>query len=147
MVLCYRRTVILRPTSKHYSANATMSCVGLGRSSLYDIFTRFGLADYSALESSSTVFEYARLEFVCNIICFLLHCVMFLFVALHVSFYHVSLKAPQLCLLISLTLTRRFMCLCPGSSVTGFPCGRGIVGAYLSQFEWCKAPSSCISMS
>jgi hypothetical protein len=34
MVLCYRQTVILRPTSKHCSANALMSCVDLGRSSL-----------------------------------------------------------------------------------------------------------------
>jgi hypothetical protein len=43
---------------------------------------------------------------------------MFVFVALSVSFYRVSLKASQLRLLVSLKLTRRFMCLCPGSSVT-----------------------------
>jgi hypothetical protein len=34
MVLCYRQRIILRPTSKQYTANALMSCVGLGRSPL-----------------------------------------------------------------------------------------------------------------
>lgn len=51
-------------------------------------------------------------------ICFLLRCVMPLLVALPLSFYHGLPKTPQLCLLISLTLTRRFVCLRPGSSVT-----------------------------
>ena len=43
-----------------------------------------------------------------------------LLVALTISFYRGLPKTPQLCLLISLTLTRRFIYPRPGSSVTVF---------------------------
>lgn len=55
MILCYRRTVILRLTNKTLFSQCPVSCVGLGQLSLvhlYDIFTRFhsiGLADYEPL--------------------------------------------------------------------------------------------------
>jgi hypothetical protein len=73
-VLYYRQTVILRPTSKHCSANALMSCVGLPRPIiaghfLYDIFTRsnlFCLAYYEALRrSSSNLSARARMIGIC----------------------------------------------------------------------------------
>lgn len=83
---------------------------------------------------------------VCSIIYFLLRCVRPLLAALNLSFYHGLPKTPQLCLLVSLLPTRRFMCLDPGSSVTVSLC-TSIVETCLSQSEWCNAPSSCISMS
>jgi hypothetical protein len=72
MVLCYRRTVILRPTSKQllcecYNVMCQSRPIITGHI-LYDIFTLW----LGRLQGSQEVqvIEYARLEFVCNIICY-----------------------------------------------------------------------------
>jgi len=58
-------------------------------------------------------------------------------VALTVCIYHGLPKTPQLCLLISLTLARRFKCLRSGSSVTAF-----LVYVELSKRVWASPKSA-----
>jgi hypothetical protein len=156
MVLCYRQRIILRPTSKQYTANALMSCVGLGRSPLVTFhMTSSRAPTYLAWQTtrlskdqvSSTRVHMIGICMQHNMFLIMMHGISSCCSAWFFLSWFPQDSAAMLAHL-SHDDAALYVLFCSGSSKSlFFLVNVGFVEMCLSQSEWCKAPSSCISMS